>query len=100
MSDKKAFTIFVGEEMQTITGIVRNFSVKFRGQMMPLQDLLYKYIRCSLAHEATLPKDVRFERTKELKVSVTHDCITFSDGLIDGLARAVHNARENQAEFY
>jgi len=99
MSDKDAFIKFVGEEMKTITGCVQNFNIKFRNKVMPLQNLLYKFIRCELAHEAQLPEDIIFEPGNSLKVSVTDNCITFSDGLIDGLCRAVCNATENKDEL-
>jgi len=97
--DKEAFTKFVGEEMKTITGHVTNYSIKFRNEVMPLQNLLYKFIRCELAHEAQLPEDIIFEPGSSLKVSVTDECITFSDVLIDGLCRAVCNAPENKNEL-
>lgn len=97
--DKEAFTRFVGEEMLTVTGRVQNYNVAFRGQMMPLQDLLYKFVRCELAHEAELPADIVFERGDHLRVKVEPARITFSDVLIDGLALAVEQAPENADLF-
>jgi hypothetical protein len=97
LTDRDAFTRFVGEEMLTITRVVQNFNVNYRGQMRPLQDFLYKFVRCQLAHEAELPADIIFVPGSGLQVSVEPIRIVFSDVLIDGLARAVEKAPENAA---
>jgi hypothetical protein len=99
MGDREAFTTFSGEEMFTITGCVGQFNIRFRAQMMPLQDLLYRFVRCELAHEAELPGDVAFEPGEYLLVNVDDDQTTFSDRLLDGLVRAVENAPENADLF-
>jgi len=97
--DREAFTKFVGEEMKTITGGVKNFHIQFRGDLILLQDLLYRFVRCKLAHEAELPEDIIFEPGDNLRVEVTDTEVFFSDRLIDGLARAVKQAPENVALF-
>ena len=56
-SDRVAFAQFMHDETRTIAG-VENFVLKFRGEMWPLQELLYKFVRCELAHEAGLPEDI------------------------------------------
>ena len=99
MSDRQAFTGFVGEEMKSITGRVENFNVQFRGKMTPLQDLLYEFVRCKLAHEAELPEDIAFQPGENLRVQCGEDRIVFSDALIDGLAHAVEQAPENVGLF-
>ena len=63
--------------------------------MILLQDLLYKFVRCNLTHEAELPEDIKFVQSEGLSVKVDDDCITFSDRLIDVLATVVSNAEEN-----
>ena len=99
MKDSDAFTKFVGEEMRTITGCGENLNIQFRGNMMPLQDLLYKYMRCELAHEAELPEDIIFEPGRSLRVEVTDKQVIFSDRLLEGLSRAVAMAPENADVF-
>jgi len=94
MRDKEAFTKFVAEEMKKITGFVQNFHLKFRNNIMTLQDLLYKFVRCELAHEAEVPADIVFEKGKHRYV-VRDDKIILPYELINGLARAVIEATEN-----
>ena len=96
--DGDAFTSFLAEELPKVIR-VKHFNVKFRNEMILLQDLLYKFVRCNLAHEAELPEDIKFEESDRLRVKVDVDCITFSDGLIDVLATVVSNAKENCSEF-
>ena len=97
-ADGDAFTSFLAEELPKVIR-VKHFNVKFRNEMILLQVLLYKFIRCNLAHEAELPEDIKFEESDGLSVSVDDDCITFSDRLIDVLATVVSNAEENSNEF-
>ena len=97
-SDGDAFTSFLAEELPKVIR-VGQFNVKFRNKMITIQDLLYKYIRCNLSHEAELPEDIKFEKSDGLSVNVEDDCITFSDKLIDVLATVVGNAEENCGLF-
>ena len=96
--DSDAFTSFLAEELPKVTGII-NWNVNFRYNMILLQDLLYKFVRCNLTHEAELPEDIVFEEGNTLKVCVEDNKITFSDYLIDVLATVVRNAEENSSEF-
>lgn len=97
-SDGDAFKSFLAEELPKITPL-RHVNVKFRNKMTSLQDLLYKFVRCNLAHEAVMPEDIIFEKGDSLKVRVDDNKITFSDCLIDVLATIVGNAKENSDEF-
>jgi hypothetical protein len=97
-NDSDAFKSLLAEELPRAIGVGK-FSVKYRGSMILLQDLLYKYIRCVLTHEAELPDDILFEPSDMLSVNVADESITFSDRLIDVLATIVRNARENEHEF-
>lgn len=96
--DSDAFTSFLSEELPKVMGVGK-LTVKFRDEMILLQDLLYKFVRCNLTHEAELPKDIFFVQGNELTVSVDDDKITFSDRLIDILAQTVCDADENKDEF-
>lgn len=96
--DREAFTKFVGEEMKTITG-AGGVLVKFREEMISLQELLYKFVRCELAHEAKLPEDIVFNLDDSLKLEVKDTQVIISTGLIHTLADAVIKARENAGIF-
>lgn len=97
-NDGDAFTSFLAEELPKVIR-VKHFNVKYRNEMILLQDLLYKFVRCNLTHEANIPEDIKFETSDQLFVRVDDDCITFSDRLIDVLATVVSNAEENKNEF-
>ena len=97
-NDGEAFTSFLTEELPKVIRVGK-FVVKFRNEMILLQDLLYKFVRCNLTHEAELPEDIKFVQSEGLSVKVDDDCITFSDRLIDVLATVVSNAEENSEEF-
>ena len=106
IKDRPAFTQFLSDEMVAVTGgAVRNYNVrvpgadksKYPGEMMPLGVCLYEFVRCNLAHEATLPDNVEFVRTEDngLFFEITDDVIRLSDSFMDGLARSVEYAPEN-----
>lgn len=96
--DGDAFTTFLSEELPKVIGVGK-FMVRFRDETIVLQDLLYKFVRCNLTHEAELPEDIFFVQGNGLTVNVEDDKITFSDGLIDILAKTICNADENKDEF-
>lgn len=98
MKDREAFTKFMRDEMPNIAR-VQNFNVKFRGNMITLEELFYAFVRCELAHEATLPTDIRFVQTDRQYVKVDDNYVEFSDGWLDSIANAVQNAPENADLF-
>lgn len=101
MLDGEAFTKFLGEEIRVVTGgvVQGQFKIKLRGRIQSLENLLYKYVRCELAHRACIPFDVRFRACDLLRFEVSETGITFSHKLIDGLYNAVVNAPENADLF-
>lgn len=99
MGDGDAFRKFLGDEMKTITGNIENLHIKYRGEVQPLQDVLYKFVRCELAHEGKMPTDFVIERGSAFQIKIDDDRATFTDGLLEGLARAVIFASENADEF-
>lgn len=107
ISDRQAFTRFLAEEMVVVTGgAVRNYNVrvpsadraKHANAMMPLGECFYEFVRCNLAHEAKLPDNVDFSRSEpgRLIVEITDTAIRLSDAFMDGLAKTVEYAPENQ----
>lgn len=108
--DSDAFTQFVAEEMPVITaGGVKNFFVRVPGAesteypdgSMPLGVCFYRFVRCNLAHEATLPSNVEFIATGAggFQVEITDEKIRLSDSFMDGLSHAVIYAPENADVF-
>jgi hypothetical protein len=73
----------------------------YRGKLWSIEDLLYSFMRCELAHEGTLPADVRFVPGKpgSLTFGVKDQGVLFSYHLLDNLALAVMNATENAGLF-
>ncbi len=51
--DKVSFEKFL-EESTTV-----KLSVEFRGQLYPIEHILYKWFRCELLHEGQIPIDVQ-----------------------------------------
>lgn len=108
--DSKAFAQFVADETPVITGGgVKNFAVRVPGGetaefpdgSMPLGVCFYRFVRCNLAHEATLPSNVEFVATGStaIRLEITDDRIRLSDSFMDGLSKAVIYAPENADLF-
>lgn len=96
--DRDAFTTFLGEEL-TKRIRVGKFVVKFRNKMILLQDLFYEFVRCELAHEAQIPKDIKFTKGDMLHVKVDEKEISLSEKFVDILFNIVIKAEENKEEF-
>lgn len=104
--DHDAFVKWIGEEMLAITGgRVRNYNVAVPGAdptkwvdgLMPLGECLYSFIRCNLAHEATLPDNVEFfpADAMSLSIDINDTTIRLSDTWMDALTQAIQYAPEN-----
>lgn len=57
MCDTEAFETFMGEEISRVGAC----SILFGGQCHTAERIFYKWLRCSLAHEAELPEQVVFQ---------------------------------------
>lgn len=64
MGDGEAFETFFAEEMSR----VGKCSVLFDGKCNPSEFIFYKWMRCSLAHEAELPPHIDFYQEANLNV--------------------------------
>lgn len=106
--DRQAFVQWMADEMVVITG-VQNFNVRVPGadsakwpdETMPLGGCFYEFVRCNLAHEASLPANVEFFAAEHgsTVVDINEDRIRLSDSWMDGLSRAVTFAVENADLF-
>jgi len=101
LGDGEAFRKFVRDEFETVFGISvkDSFNVDFRGTSMPMENLLYKFVRCELSHEAALPADVVFEPNAELAIRTQGNRMVFAGPWADRLASAVVLSPENADEF-
>lgn len=102
MLDGEAFEAFLGEEMVNVCR-VQNYNIHFRGKMHRLEHVLYKWLRCELAHAGTLPRDVTFVRTEPSTVRMVKldpaTGLTLSHGWLDGLVDVVVRSPENRDQF-
>lgn len=54
MKDREGFEQFLRDTHLRIRG------VEFRGECQPLEHIFYKWLRCQLVHEGSLPVDIHF----------------------------------------
>ncbi len=59
MGDAEAFKTFAAEALSRVI-VGPEPTVTFQGAVRPLSEVLYTWMRCTLAHEAELPPDLRF----------------------------------------
>lgn len=108
MGDRKAFIALMDEEICVVTGgAFRNVFIKTPGadlniypdQMMPLQVVLYQFVRCALAHEASLAENIEVIEHKDLVFSLEDHKLRISQQILSGLANIVRFAPENLDDF-
>lgn len=108
IGDREAFTKFLGEEMRVVTagGVVNVFvrcpgadTKKYADEMMPLQDVLYEFVRCMLAHEGRIGENVEFVDTDAISVEVKDERLILGGELLRRLLIVPEYAPENAAEF-
>lgn len=118
--DEKAYKKFIVEEISKITnGPMKNVEFFYDGKhRVPLEDIIYSCLRCSLVHEARLPQDIiltppikgdcgphgrspdgiPYDGKLFNRLSVD-DVFGFPIGWIWNLVRVVAEAPENKGEF-
>jgi hypothetical protein len=108
MKDHVAFKRFLGEEVPVLTaGRGKNVNVRCPGadtkwypdEMMPLQDVLYQFVRCQLMHEGQIAENVEFTNMDELSFRVTETAIVLGGKLLPRLMLVSEYAPENADEF-
>jgi hypothetical protein len=97
--DREAFTCFLKEEFPKIIRFTSAISVRFRGEILRIEDLLYKFVRCELAHEAELPEDVYFMPGDQIAFCFDDNKLGISEKMIEVLLTAVTRAPENAGIF-
>lgn len=120
MPDNQAYKKFVLDELEKITnGPTVNVAFYFRGNhRVPLENIIYEFVRCELVHEGQLPADIALTQPvvgdgkpfgkspdgtpydgKLLNLLVLNDVLGFPIGWIWNLVRVVAEAPENKNEF-
>jgi hypothetical protein len=76
-------------------------SVEFRGELHPIEHVLYKWLRCELVHEGVMPVDIEFTPTVEPGVLSVRAggtptfVLLLSESWIEHLVSAVVTSPEN-----
>jgi hypothetical protein len=103
MGDREAFETFVTEQIPSIAKFT-SFNMTFQGQVRPIGEVLYRWMRCTLAHEAGLPPEIDFvpDSTRG-RIDFGHrvgplETIFFSHSLVVLLGDLVARAPENAAD--
>jgi len=120
IEDSKAYKDFILDELAKVTnGPDTNVKFFYDGQHdVPIEEILYKFMRCALVHEGRLPASIiltqpehgnlePFGRSaagtpydgKLFNVLALNDVLGFPIGWIWNLIRVVAEAPENKAEF-
>lgn len=97
----EAFKRFVGDEMLVLTyGSVLNFNNGFRGQMFPLQEIIWTWVRNELEHDAALPVDLELTASGEnLAVRTSDDRLVLRGPWLAQMDKVIRFAPENADEF-
>jgi hypothetical protein len=99
MGDREAFEEFLLDEIKPLTAGVC-LSIEFEGSVYTLEQLLYKFMRNSLVHEAQLHEHISVDYGDFLlDKRGTCDFITFSSEVVVRLAYVVETAKENAGCF-
>jgi hypothetical protein len=108
MSDNKAFKAFLAEEMVVVTrGMIAEFFVRCPGapierypdEQMPLEDLLYLFVRNCLSHEGKIGGNIEFCDSEQWRIEINEDRVIFGRGILSGLLLVPEYAPENALEF-
>jgi hypothetical protein len=98
-TDREAFTGFLSDEIPRIVTFTSSISLRFRGEILRLKEILYKFVRCELAHEAELPEDVYFMPGDKIAFCFDDNKLGMSEKLIEVLLTTVTRASENRGLF-
>ncbi len=113
MRDGEAFQTFLTEETESVygTGLRLQITAPFPDPKKPSGSttdlshpaILYKYVRCALAHEGGLPHTVEFRSHADNALHASYvaseNKFVFSENWLGSLVRAVVFAQENDAHF-
>lgn len=97
--DRQAFEQFlIDERPKYLSG--NEYEIEFHGEMRPLENILYKFVRNCLIHESELEEHISFEYGDFLlDKRGTTEYFTFSSELVLRLMWIVETAPENEGVF-
>lgn len=101
MSDTERFTLFLNVRFCKVLG-VGLLTIGHKDKQYSLEMILYKFFRCKLVHEGTLPGNVVFDTSAGVQgyLSISGgDTIVFNAGLLGLLIEVVEGAKCNSKEF-
>jgi len=96
MGDAEAFKTFLRDEIWRLVK-EHDDTVQFRGKKIPIEDFLYKFLRCELVHDGKLPVDLHPMRDQDV-ITIDFDDgtgISFTPLLLTRLNDVVWRAPEN-----
>lgn len=99
MRDQDAFEKFL-ESAHSV-----RLKIEFRGELHAVEHIFYKWLRCELVHEGSVPVDIEFVKgtapgVLSIRAGGAPDfLLQVSEGWFHHLVGAVVAAPENQAEF-
>ena len=103
VGDRRAFVAFLKDEfaenIQPNVAIIGGyFKVHLGGQLIEIEEILYKFVRCHLLHEADVSPQLCFvEPAEGLSISYADDGrLQIGKGVIEILVRIVREAPESQ----
>jgi len=103
--DRKAFTTYLRDEMRNLTAKVNwipseQWRLKFRGVEHDFEHFLYTFLRCELAHQASMPPDLRFG-VPPVPVPIFPEGtnLLVDPGLVVAISELIVEAKENDDEF-
>jgi len=100
MSDRERFELFVAEALAHVSAVPA-LRIELEGKIRPFGEVLYKWLRCTLAHEAELPPEIGFEPDpKPVHIAIGHhpgppERVVFTYSVVIMLADMVARAAEN-----
>jgi hypothetical protein len=93
--------IFAGGDTNFIAGTPRGDPDAWPGRLMPLQEILYEFVRGNLAHGATLPAKVEFVDAEQdfFVIDIDDTRIRLARSIFERLSEVVIFAPENADLF-
>lgn len=98
--DRECFEAFLAKG-----GALRIVRVEFRGELHPVPHIFYKWLRCELVHEGSIPMDIEFVgHPEDPKTSVRaggapHFVLQLGHGWMFEILHLVRNSPSNKGEF-
>jgi hypothetical protein len=100
IKDRECFEKFLSN-----SATLSKVRVEFRGALQPIPHIFYKWLRCELVHEGSIPLDIEFvgeasDRLMSVRAGGTpHYVLQLGHGWMFEILRLVQASRENRNQF-